>query len=198
MWMNTDNFFSYLNQNLSALGTEELRQREHYLKQKRDKLMSMRKDMRAKQIQNTEQQGKPSREAEVRPLLVWRPWRPWEEVLVCARKASNEFCLVDINHELVQHQVFSQGSWEFCEVEMIISLYTAIDFPCWVPWGQYECLSSVIRNVRSGLSYPPITVTLITHTSPERLKKLEVTWLLTFSFTENVLNLCYFEICWEF
>lgn len=41
--------------NLSALGTEELRQREHYLKQKRDKLMSMRKDMRAKQIQNTEQ-----------------------------------------------------------------------------------------------------------------------------------------------
>ncbi|KAM9601095.1 cilia- and flagella-associated protein 36 isoform 2-T2 [Trichechus inunguis] len=30
--------------NLSALGTEELRQREHYLKQKRDKLMSMRKD----------------------------------------------------------------------------------------------------------------------------------------------------------
>ncbi|GAB1295876.1 Cilia- and flagella-associated protein 36 [Apodemus speciosus] len=50
--------------NLSALGTEELRQREHYLKQKRDKLMSMRKDMRAKQIQNTEQQGKPSREAE--------------------------------------------------------------------------------------------------------------------------------------
>lgn len=50
--------------NLSALGTEELRQREHYLKQKRDKLMSMRKDMRAKQIQNTEQKGKPTREAE--------------------------------------------------------------------------------------------------------------------------------------
>ncbi|EGW07855.1 cilia- and flagella-associated protein 36 [Cricetulus griseus] len=50
--------------NLSALGTEELRQREHYLKQKRDKLMSMRKDMRAKQIQNTEQKGKPSREVE--------------------------------------------------------------------------------------------------------------------------------------
>lgn len=50
--------------NLSALGTEELRQREHYLKQKRDKLMSMRKDMRAKQIQNTEQKGKPAREAE--------------------------------------------------------------------------------------------------------------------------------------
>lgn len=50
--------------NLSALGTEELRQREHYLKQKRDKLMSMRKDMRAKQIQNTEQKGKPTREEE--------------------------------------------------------------------------------------------------------------------------------------
>lgn len=50
--------------NLSALGTEELRQREHYLKQKRDKLMSMRKDMRAKQIQNTEQKGKPIREVE--------------------------------------------------------------------------------------------------------------------------------------
>ncbi|XP_012921901.1 cilia- and flagella-associated protein 36 isoform X2 [Heterocephalus glaber] len=32
--------------NLSALGTEELRQREQYLKQKRDKLMSMRKDIR--------------------------------------------------------------------------------------------------------------------------------------------------------
>ncbi|XP_052054746.1 cilia- and flagella-associated protein 36 [Apodemus sylvaticus] len=50
--------------NLSALGTEELRQREHYLKQKRDKLMSMRKDMRAKQVQNTEQKGRPTREAE--------------------------------------------------------------------------------------------------------------------------------------
>ncbi|XP_059131200.1 cilia- and flagella-associated protein 36 isoform X1 [Peromyscus eremicus] len=50
--------------NLSALGTEELRQREHYLKQKRDKLMSMRKDVRAKQIQNTEQKGKPTREVE--------------------------------------------------------------------------------------------------------------------------------------
>lgn len=62
---NIDSSFSYLNQNLSALGTEELRQREHYLKQKRDKLMSMRKDMRAKQIQNTEQKGKPTREVEV-------------------------------------------------------------------------------------------------------------------------------------
>lgn len=48
--------------NLSALGTEELWQREHYLKQKRDKLMSMRKDMRTKQIQNTEQKGKPTEE----------------------------------------------------------------------------------------------------------------------------------------
>ncbi|XP_005600031.1 cilia- and flagella-associated protein 36 isoform X1 [Equus przewalskii] len=45
--------------NLSTLGTEELRQREHYLKQKRDKLMSMRKEMRTKQIQNLEQKGKP-------------------------------------------------------------------------------------------------------------------------------------------
>ncbi|XP_012586992.1 PREDICTED: cilia- and flagella-associated protein 36 isoform X2 [Condylura cristata] len=46
--------------NLSTLGTEELRQREHYLKQKRDKLMSMRKDMRTKQTQNSEQKGKPA------------------------------------------------------------------------------------------------------------------------------------------
>lgn len=50
--------------NLSALGTEELRQREHYLKQKRDKLMSMRKDVKTKQIQNTEQKGKPAGEVE--------------------------------------------------------------------------------------------------------------------------------------
>nr|XP_004669018.1 cilia- and flagella-associated protein 36 [Jaculus jaculus] len=50
--------------NLSALGTEELRQREHYLKQKRDKLMSMKKDLRTKQIQNTEQKEKPAREVE--------------------------------------------------------------------------------------------------------------------------------------
>nr|XP_044628410.1 cilia- and flagella-associated protein 36 isoform X1 [Equus asinus] len=51
--------FSFLTQNLSTLGTEELRQREHYLKQKRDKLMSMRKEMRTKQIQNLDQKGKP-------------------------------------------------------------------------------------------------------------------------------------------
>nr|KAF6307700.1 cilia and flagella associated protein 36 [Myotis myotis] len=50
--------------NLSTLGTEELRQREHYLKQKRDKLMSMRKDMKTKQMQNTEQKGKPAGEIE--------------------------------------------------------------------------------------------------------------------------------------
>ncbi|XP_039074086.1 cilia- and flagella-associated protein 36 [Hyaena hyaena] len=50
--------------NLSTLGTEELRQRERYLKQKRDQLMSMRKDMRTKQIQNSEQKGKPAGEAE--------------------------------------------------------------------------------------------------------------------------------------
>ncbi|ELW47878.1 Coiled-coil domain-containing protein 104 [Tupaia chinensis] len=50
--------------NLSALGTEELRQREHYLKQKRDKLMSMRKDIRTKQIPNTEQKGKSPGETE--------------------------------------------------------------------------------------------------------------------------------------
>lgn len=70
--MNIDNPSSYLNQNLSALGTEELRQREHYLKQKRDKLLSMRKDTRTKQIQNTEQKGKPTREAEVRLVLVYQ------------------------------------------------------------------------------------------------------------------------------
>uniref|UniRef100_A0A8C0TPC3 Cilia- and flagella-associated protein 36 n=2 Tax=Canis lupus familiaris TaxID=9615 RepID=A0A8C0TPC3_CANLF len=51
-------------QNLSTLGTEELRQRERYLKQKRDKLMSMRKDMKTKQIQNSEQKGKPAGEVE--------------------------------------------------------------------------------------------------------------------------------------
>ncbi|XP_008065399.1 cilia- and flagella-associated protein 36 [Carlito syrichta] len=50
--------------NLSVLGKEELQQREQYLKQKRDKLMSMRKDMKTKQIQNTEQKGKPTGEAE--------------------------------------------------------------------------------------------------------------------------------------
>lgn len=50
--------------NLSALGTEELRQREHYLKQKRDKLMSMRKELRTKQIQNSEQKEQPSGEVE--------------------------------------------------------------------------------------------------------------------------------------
>ncbi|XP_004369507.1 cilia- and flagella-associated protein 36 isoform X1 [Trichechus manatus latirostris] len=50
--------------NLSALGTEELRQREHYLKQKRDKLMSMRKDVRTKQLENTEPQGTPAGEVE--------------------------------------------------------------------------------------------------------------------------------------
>ncbi|XP_036781895.1 cilia- and flagella-associated protein 36 isoform X4 [Manis pentadactyla] len=50
--------------NLSTLGMEELRQRECYLKQKRDKLMSMRKDMRNKQIQHSEQKGKPAGEAE--------------------------------------------------------------------------------------------------------------------------------------
>ncbi|KAF4016314.1 hypothetical protein G4228_007680 [Cervus hanglu yarkandensis] len=51
-------------QNLSTLGTEELRQREHYLKQKRDKLMAMRKDVKTKQNQTSEQKGKPAREVE--------------------------------------------------------------------------------------------------------------------------------------
>ncbi|XP_003787978.1 cilia- and flagella-associated protein 36 [Otolemur garnettii] len=51
--------------NLSALGTEELRQREHYLKQKRDKLMSMRKDVRTKQKQSMEQKGKPGEAEEM-------------------------------------------------------------------------------------------------------------------------------------
>ncbi|XP_075391442.1 cilia- and flagella-associated protein 36 [Tenrec ecaudatus] len=50
--------------NLSALGTEELRQREHYLKQKRDKLMSMKKDLRTKQTQSPEPTGKPAGEVE--------------------------------------------------------------------------------------------------------------------------------------
>lgn len=50
--------------NLSTLGTEELRQREQYLKQKRDKLMSMRKDIRTKQIQTTEQKGTSTKEVE--------------------------------------------------------------------------------------------------------------------------------------
>lgn len=50
--------------NLSALGTEELRKREHYLKQKRDKLVSMRKELRTKQIQNSEPKEQPSVEGE--------------------------------------------------------------------------------------------------------------------------------------
>ncbi|XP_066123261.1 cilia- and flagella-associated protein 36 [Saccopteryx bilineata] len=50
--------------NLSTLGTEELWQREQYLKQKRDKLMSMRKDMGTKQMPNSEQKGKPAGETE--------------------------------------------------------------------------------------------------------------------------------------
>ncbi|KAM8784691.1 cilia- and flagella-associated protein 36 [Rhynchonycteris naso] len=50
--------------NLSTLGTEELRQREQYLKQKRDKLMSMRKDIGTKQMPNSEQKGKRAGEAE--------------------------------------------------------------------------------------------------------------------------------------
>lgn len=63
--LNFNSSFSFLTQNLSTLGTEELRQRERYLKQKRDQLMSMRKDMRPKQIQNSEQKGKPAGEVEV-------------------------------------------------------------------------------------------------------------------------------------
>ncbi|XP_006880995.1 PREDICTED: coiled-coil domain-containing protein 104 isoform X2 [Elephantulus edwardii] len=46
--------------NLAALGTEELRQREQYLKEKRDKLMSMRKDLRTKQTQSIEAREKPA------------------------------------------------------------------------------------------------------------------------------------------
>jgi len=68
--LNLNSSFSFLTQNLSTLGTEELRQRERYLKQKRDKLMSMRKDMRTKQIQNSEQKGKPAGEVEVWLALV--------------------------------------------------------------------------------------------------------------------------------
>uniref|UniRef100_A0A2K5F7W8 Cilia- and flagella-associated protein 36 n=1 Tax=Aotus nancymaae TaxID=37293 RepID=A0A2K5F7W8_AOTNA len=63
--------------NLSAPGTEELWQREHYLKQKRDKLMSMRKDMRTKQIQNTEQKGKPT--GEIEPEMTEKPEMTAEE-----------------------------------------------------------------------------------------------------------------------
>ncbi|KAM9068873.1 cilia- and flagella-associated protein 36 [Sarcophilus harrisii] len=51
--------------NLSALGREQLRQREDYLKQKRDKLMSMKKDPRIKQIHNIEQQKGKSAEEEI-------------------------------------------------------------------------------------------------------------------------------------
>lgn len=64
--------FLFLTQNLSTLGTEELRQRERYLKQKRDQLMSMRKDMRTKQIENSEQKGKPAGEAEVWLALAYQ------------------------------------------------------------------------------------------------------------------------------
>uniref|UniRef100_A0A4X2L305 Cilia- and flagella-associated protein 36 n=1 Tax=Vombatus ursinus TaxID=29139 RepID=A0A4X2L305_VOMUR len=51
--------------NLSALGREQLRQREDYLRQKRDKLMSMKKDPRIKQIHNIEQQKAKSAEEEI-------------------------------------------------------------------------------------------------------------------------------------
>ncbi|KAG5195749.1 hypothetical protein JEQ12_012044 [Ovis aries] len=49
---------------LSTLRTEALLQPKHYLKQKRDKLMSMRKDMKTKQNQTSEQKGKPAGEVE--------------------------------------------------------------------------------------------------------------------------------------
>ncbi|XP_036606581.1 cilia- and flagella-associated protein 36 isoform X2 [Trichosurus vulpecula] len=51
--------------NLSTLGREQLRQREDYLKQKRDKLMSMKKDPRIRQIHNIEQQKGKSAEEEI-------------------------------------------------------------------------------------------------------------------------------------
>ncbi|XP_007476871.1 cilia- and flagella-associated protein 36 [Monodelphis domestica] len=51
--------------NLSGLGREQLRQREDYLKQKRDKLMSMKKDPRIKQIHTLEQQKGKSAEEEI-------------------------------------------------------------------------------------------------------------------------------------
>ncbi|XP_074062560.1 cilia- and flagella-associated protein 36 isoform X2 [Macrotis lagotis] len=60
-----DSVTASLEQNLSALGREQLRQREDYLKQKRDKLMSMKKDPRIKQIHSTEQQKGKSAEEEI-------------------------------------------------------------------------------------------------------------------------------------
>lgn len=67
---------------------EELRQRECYLKQKRDKLMSMRKDMRNKQIQHSEQKGKPAGEAEVWLLYVevCKSRGGILKIMTCARK----------------------------------------------------------------------------------------------------------------
>lgn len=92
---------------LSVLGTEELRQREHYLKQKRDKLMSMRKDMRTKQIQNTEQKGKPTGEVEVWLALICQDLQMGSGTLkirICARKPLVNFACrpIPINHLLVQ------------------------------------------------------------------------------------------------
>ena len=71
---------------LSTLRTEALRQQEHYLKQKRDKLMSMRKDMKTKQNQTSEQKGKPAGEVEVWPALVYENLHicGWDSQSVCS------------------------------------------------------------------------------------------------------------------
>ncbi|XDB63985.1 hypothetical protein ABFV05_017601 [Capra hircus] len=69
---------------LSTLRTEALRQREHYLKQKRDKLMSMRKDMKTKQNQTSEQKGKPAGEVEE---MAERPEMTAEEKLTLLKRS---------------------------------------------------------------------------------------------------------------
>lgn len=83
----------FLTQSLSALGMEELRQREHYLKQKRDKLMSLRKDTRSKQIENAEQKGTPTGDAEVRLASVCQNHLGGnQQTHYVQEKASDEFC----------------------------------------------------------------------------------------------------------
>ena len=82
--LNLNSSCSHLTQTLSTLRTEELRQREHYLKQKRDKLISMRKDMKTKQNQTSEQKGKPAGEVEE---MAERPEMTAEEKLTLLKRS---------------------------------------------------------------------------------------------------------------
>ena len=119
--------FSYLTQNLSTLGTEELRQREHYLKQKRDKLMSMRKDMRTKHIQNSEQKVKPAGEVEVWLALVCENlqiygWDSQSQHMCSCRSIHINLpvSVAPANKSFLGSEMVVIGG--FCEVQMIAVL----------------------------------------------------------------------------